>query len=417
LNGVCRQHALTLLVPVVEGQEQQLDNWLREHKRALQRALERSHTTHFARLVLLPRAHDSNAQQLLALESNFDGELDAHVADLSDALGPLLDGALKHVQGYPGRAERKRLVDFVRHHSTRSAAFYAAHPGLSVATVRGDAALVRALDSYLRQLSIGARVKLSDAPELARLLRERARVFSREHGVRLGSLDRGFTARAPTIEDALRQRPLALLCAFALAPFFELKDWWQREPVASLSTPERRRSRDLIGIEEDRVDQNGLTHLVPIKPGWYRLFALKLMLWLVSLLAQAASRTGRLANIDSIHFARWLVLPDRRLLFFSNYDGSWEAYLGDFVDRGARGLTMIWSNTQGFPPARLLLFAGAKNEQHFKAWTRAYQVPTQVWYSAYPTLSVADVLRHARIRELLGGEVDATRARELLALL
>jgi hypothetical protein len=65
----------------------------------------------------------------------------------------------------------------------------------------------------------------------------------------------------------------------------------------------------------------------------------------------------------------------------------------------------------------LLLFKGARDEGAFKAWTRAYQVPTQVWYSAYPLLSVADVLKNARIRALLGSALTPERSAELLALL
>jgi hypothetical protein len=205
--------------------------------------------------------------------------------------------------------------------------------------------------------------------------------------------------------------------AFAAAPFFEVWDRWQQRNGPRFDTPALRAKRDLIGLEEDRVDQNGLTHLVPIKPGRFRAFALKLMLWLTGVQAHDAGRFGKLGELDTIHFARWVVLRDGRLLFFSNYDGSWEAYLGDFIDKASQGLTMIWSNTIWFPGTWLLVLRGARHEMAFKAWTRAHQVPTQVWYSAYPTLSVADVLRHARIRELVGSRLDGVNSRELLQLL
>jgi hypothetical protein len=64
-----------------------------------------------------------------------------------------------------------------------------------------------------------------------------------------------------------------------------------------------------------------------------------------------------------------------------------------------------------------LLFKGAKDEESFKALTRANQVPTHVWFSAYPTLSVGDVLRNAKIRELLGCKLDQPTAERLLALI
>ena len=37
------------------------------------------------------------------------------------------------------------------------------------------------------------------------------------------------------------------------------------------------------------------------------------------------------------------------LLFLSNYGGSWESYLEDFITKAHSGLTGIWSNTVGFP--------------------------------------------------------------------
>ena len=70
---------------------------------------------------------------------------------------------------------------------------------------------------------------------------------------------------------------------------------------------------------------------------------------------------------------------------------------------------MIWTNTLWYPKTRLLLFQGARNEGAFKEWTRAYQLPTQVWYSAYPFTSVCDVLKNARIRCLLGNPLTPER--------
>lgn len=420
--SVVRQQALSVVVPVASGGEIALDGWLRANKRALQRALERSTTTHFARWVLLPPSRDERGRQvgerhLLAFESNFDGQLDEHVADLRACLGRLLDGAFAGAEGYPGAEDAARLTAYFRDRSLRAAAFYAAHAGLSVPVVRGDAAVKRALEARLAERSVGAKVRAADAVELAGDLQRVARAVAAEQGLTLGHVERGLPKDPPGVFVTALRRPFSVLIAFALSPFFELRDALLRRRQPSFRTPELQRQRDEIGLEEDRVDQNGLTHLVPIKPGWYRSFALRTMVLLVTSLAVAGGLVGHLGGIQSIHFARWVVLPDRRLLFFSNYDGSWEAYLGDFIDKASMGLTMIWSNTLWYPKTRLLLFQGARAEGPFKSWTRAYQVPTQVWYSAYPTLSVGDVLKNARIRELLGGSLDARSAAELLALL
>jgi len=118
----------------------------------------------------------------------------------------------------------------------------------------------------------------------------------------------------------------------------------------------------------------------------------------IQLLAVYKFNKGKLGNIPTIHFARWVRIDGgKRLLFFSNYDGSWESYLGDFIDKASVGLTGVWSNTRWFPRALMLLFRGAKDEQRFKAWTRTHQIYTDVWYSAYKTLSVRNILNNTDI--------------------
>jgi hypothetical protein len=419
--SVVRQQALTVVAPIEPGRESALDQWLRDNKRTLQRALAHSKTTHFARWVLLAPSRGEAGEtigdkHLLAFETNFDGELQEHLADLRAALGGLLDGAFAGVQGYPGSEQLAELASFVRGSSHRTAAFYIAHPGLSVPVVHGDAAIRQAVEARLRELSHGAKVEATDALSLALELQRTARGLAQKDGLTLGYVDRGLSEKPGVIERAF-MRPLSVIAAFVLAPFFEWKDELTRRNQPSFETPELRAKRDSIGLEEDRVDQNGLTHLVPIKPGWYRTFALGVMVHLVTALADAGALIGRLGGIQTIHFARWVVLPDKRLLFFSNYDGSWEAYLGDFIDKASMGLTMIWTNTIWYPKTRFLLFQGATDEEAFKAWTRACQVPTQVWYSAYPLLSVGDVLHNAKVRELLGSELDTQKSERLLALL
>jgi hypothetical protein len=431
--SVVRQQALTLVAPIAPGEEGAVEAWLRAQKRALQRALERAKTTHFARWVVLPPSLDEHGQllgdrHLLAFESNFDGSLEAHVADLRNALGPLLDGAFAAVEGYPGAADLPALTEFFRSEAARRAAvYYVAHAGLPVPVVQGDAKLKLALEARLAERSIGARCTAENALELALDLQQAARQVAERDGLHWGPLDRGlppapkgFLASLPDWLVPVFERPFSALAALLAAPFFERRDELLRPKLKPLDAEQMRRKRDKVGEEEDRVEQNGLTHLVPIKPGRYRTFALKTMVFIVTAMAQTGARVGSLGGIRSIHFARWVVLPERtgsRLLFFSNYDGSWESYLGDFIDKASMGLTMIWTNTIRYPKTHFLIFAGARDEVAFKRWTRDYQVPTQVWYSAYPTLSVQDVLRNAEIRELLGSELNPSAAERLLGLL
>jgi len=174
--------------------------------------------------------------------------------------------------------------------------------------------------------------------------------------------------------------------------------------------------RTLIEAEDIAV-QNQMSAVTDVKPGWLRLVTLRAVLRLVDFLARNWWDRGALNGIPSIHFARWFLIEQggrHRLVFCSNYDGSWENYLGQFIDEAASGLTGIWSNTLGFPAARWLFLRGARREREFKNWVRSRQIRTQVWYSAYPDLSVEDVWNNSAIRRDLQGVRGLGRKREWL---
>jgi hypothetical protein len=166
---------------------------------------------------------------------------------------------------------------------------------------------------------------------------------------------------------------------------------------------------------EDHVVQNQLTHLVDIKPGRLRLATLRVFLAIINWVARFFQRDGQLGGIPTIHFARWIIIDNgRRLIFLSNFDGSWEEYLGDFVDRAAWGLTGIWSNTVLYPKTRWLVLDGARDEQRFKTWTREHQIPAQVWYSRQKRITSRNIVNNKAIRNGLYARLDPQQAREWL---
>lgn len=155
-----------------------------------------------------------------------------------------------------------------------------------------------------------------------------------------------------------------------------------------------------IMARENNGMQNHLAGVSTMKSGWLRRLALRLALWVVGAFAAYRSRPGTLSDIGTIHFARWILLPGTdKLLFFSNYTGSWESYLEDFILRAHNGLTGVWSNTQGFPKTKNLVQDGAKAGDQFKRWARRQQQPTRFWYAAYPKLTTARIRINAAIRD------------------
>ncbi len=110
-------------------------------------------------------------------------------------------------------------------------------------------------------------------------------------------------------------------------------------------------------------------------------------------------REGFLGGISTIHAARWITIPGTRtLVFFSNFGGSWESYLEDFITRAHEGLTAVWSNSIGFPRTKNLIQDGATDGERFKRYARASMQPTRFWYSAYPSLTTDHVRCNAALR-------------------
>ncbi|KAB7648253.1 Dyp-type peroxidase [Polymorphobacter fuscus] len=152
------------------------------------------------------------------------------------------------------------------------------------------------------------------------------------------------------------------------------------------------------------------------KPGALRFVTIRLAFWAIARLTALNPRPGHLGDIGTIHFARWVTLPGTRdTIFFSNFGGSWESYLEDFITRANEGLTGVWSNTIGFPRTRNLFMDGATDGERFKRFARQSMAYTPFWYSAYPTLTTANIRTNALIRRGLQARTES-EATEWLSL-
>lgn len=165
------------------------------------------------------------------------------------------------------------------------------------------------------------------------------------------------------------------------------------------------------------TQQNHLAGVSVMQGGWFREITLKMAFFVIGTMAAKRFRPGFLADISTIHYARWVRLPKtNKLLFFSNYGGSWESYLEDFITKAANGLTGVWSNTVGFPRTENLFLKGATDGDRFKRWARRQQRPTRFWYSAYPHLTTARIRSNAAIRQGIGSASTEDEAAAWLGL-
>jgi hypothetical protein len=391
--------ALTLLNRIKRGRKQELLDYLNDIGTHIpdtkEIAFKRLRTVHFLRWVVLDDPGDPEGGTLL-FESNYDGDLDGHLDELLRE-GRAVHRIYGHCEGYPlaeGDADWRAAREFLRDHGIGYAAFHVGNRGKSAERIKLEGRVRTEIEAFLnaRQgqaawISAPAddryaaiRQDLEAAGLLAELLEPEEPgpvVANLAWILRLGVL----------VVPLLPVIPLALLILL----YKEHHD----APASYRSTPP---AVQQLAEREDFQVQNQLTHVVDLKPGPFRRWLLRGVLYAINLLARYKFNQGALGGISTIHFARWAFIDGgRRLLFFSNYDGSWESYLGDFIDKAHVGLTSVWSNTEGFPKTSFLAFRGAEDEDNFKAWTRNHQLPTVCWYSAYPDLTVRNIENNARI--------------------
>ena len=161
--------------------------------------------------------------------------------------------------------------------------------------------------------------------------------------------------------------------------------------------------------------QNHFMAVTLLKPGWFRKLTLALSLWGIRQLVTHAYRPGFVLDMGTIHYAKWFRLPKTdKLIFLSNFDGSWESYLEDFIMKAHPGQTAAWSNGVGFPKTRFLVYDGASDGDRFKRWVRRQQVPTQFWYSHFPDLTTDQIRNNAVIHQGLARANTDSAARSLL---
>jgi hypothetical protein len=393
--------ALTIISKVRRGQESSLEVLLTEIGENI---AENPHIpfakltlVHFMRWVLLPAAAPGELVSL-AFECNHDGTAEELLNELFREAPLGMDAIYRHVDGYPVsgtavRADQQRVIPFLLAQRLPYAAFYVGVPGASVQQIRGEEAIRRRVEAYLsrtQRVASGAereplalaRAALADVqqdPTLLEALGAADDVMPRHYG----RLAAGVLAALPLLPGAA-----AGLVAIRRKEASDAQS-------SSLAIPDAARA---LMAREDLQIQNQLTHVVPLKTGRLRALSARAVLKAIDFLAHTWFTKGQLGGISSIHFARWVIIDEgRRLLFFSNYDGSWESYLGDFIDKAAVGLTAVWSNSIEFPESRFLLFKGATDEERFKAWTRSHQVTTQLWYSAYPELTVRNIINNRKV--------------------
>jgi hypothetical protein len=369
--------------------------------------------THFTRFVIIDDPTPPAGERfppLLAWECNHDGTIDDYLSVIAQHTRSI-DRVLGCCRGYPrgGIADFDDWTLWIRERMYRSAAFYTAYGDISHQQVLND----RAIHDAIHEIIDRDRKSLCVLPPprlMARLVTDvRAEHPSLDTSWQGEGTLRWALGKAVAIALLIAVLPIAIVL---ILPWYAILRSKERADAAIEGPVHDPRS---LWVAEDHFTQNQLTHVVDIKPGWFRLGTLWIVLTVIDVLAKFWYVHGDLGGIATIHFARWVIVIDRRpdpivrrhrLVFFSNYDGSWENYLGEFIDRAAGALTAVWSNTVGFPAARALRKDGARDEEAFKRWTREHQMPTNVWWTGISGSTVQNVRADLWIRRRIERDND-----------
>ncbi|MDP9412837.1 MAG: Dyp-type peroxidase [Pseudomonadota bacterium] len=207
---------------------------------------------------------------------------------------------------------------------------------------------------------------------------------------------------------------LALAVIGALASILRLQE---RKDEVDERAPDFAHMKRLAAREDaPGYEQNHIIAVMPLKPGRFRKLVFAFALWGIKQSVKFWFRPGFVVTMGTIHYAKWFRVPGtQQFVFLSNYDGNWESYLEDFITRAHWGQTAAWSNGQGFPRTRFLIFEGAKDGDRFKRWVRRQQQVSRFWYSRFPELTTRQIRNNAIIEDGLANAVSDTDARRWLA--
>jgi hypothetical protein len=370
-------------------------------------------TLHYARFVILDDQTLGDFKEAgeriphypvtLAFLGDCDEPGDAFLAKAADVAGKGLCEIFSHCEDPPSPSD---LLAWMKRHSVRPAAAYVNYVGRTVRQIHQEAALRDAVVAYLK----------ANPPAAGGPQGTRNAVIAFVQGSNLDPPLHQHTPLGWCVRNlidllvplvaivialiVLYKFPVLLIpLAIAGIVFVAVLRWYEKTEPEIVHQPTDAHAAQLAEIEDYDVT-NQFTVIGSVKPSLFRRRLLIVLLWVIGFAARHVFTRGHLGRVRSIHFARWVFLDGhRRVMFASNYDGSLDSYMDDFINKVGFGLNLAFGSGLGYPRVNWLICDGCKDEQKFKYTLRRHQVPTQVWYKAYPGLTANDLARNTRIRQ------------------
>lgn len=427
---------------------------LADAQRALEAALRMSPHVHFCSLAVLPPSPGTPASApSLSIELAIDEDVRPAdvVAQLAEHGFAVLAGLCRHIAPAPAALEgdftRRALLRYLLTRINRAAGAYVGMRDRSLRQIHAEARLFERTRAALRTFVDADAERAEIAQRIADSL------ATRDVGV----------DHAPAPQSLWRRLPMAVRVVLAgvivlgvlvalLVGARSLDAPWRHLCTAGAllygfvllvaaagAIPPLARWLDRAGSHEvARAHQvhrtieacearliGSVSHMISVteirRPYWFHGTALRFWLAVITLAGRIFATDGRLGKAEGIHFGHWHILDGTRLVFYSNFDGSFGGYLDEFIRGATRGVNLVWrwtellprgaaargdprvSTARRFPPTRLGAYGGCTNELWFKTYARESMVPYAFRFSAY-RLSNADIDRATRLRDALFGE-------------
>lgn len=445
-----RPCSFTAFVPIPGLSQGELNDRLRSLGPRFEDALAGAAGLHTLRLVALPAGPPGGPARVL-FNSMRDSSLNLHFAVIIAAAGPLLAEAFRGAafsgepEDLPALLMSCRVAEMTVHLGSINA---------SVADILAERRLFEAIEAGLDEAVRLARWPPGTSAEKIR--RElRAHVLSLPEDRDLPKSARpalSWTGRvlrfvdllitfafpaigvlAEHIQNAIKRikdarvRRLAWLAygiwwiyggLFTGLAFLSVRVLEWIEPDRMAATPGPAKVARLEATEDLAVI-NEVTYWFPVKATLVRRILLRIILWGSERGCRHFWTNGALSGINTIHYARIIeVDAGATMLFMSDYDGSLDRYLIDFLGVGSNAVIPIASSASGCPKTRWLFNPAdpATFGPRLTSLLRLDQLETPVWYRAYPNLTVDDTLKAMAVRNgLFAAKMDESEAADWLA--
>jgi hypothetical protein len=142
---------LTLITPIVPGQEAALTNLLQLVQQNPSAVIGQISTIHFARWVVVDSGKGDGTKNLL-FTSNFDGTWQSYLSDFALKIPQGLDSIWGHCVGYPGCNPFDPFCQWVDQYQVPTTCFYPAYPNSTVNDIKRALLTKTAVDNFLQAL-------------------------------------------------------------------------------------------------------------------------------------------------------------------------------------------------------------------------------------------------------------------------